>query len=282
MRRQLVGILDFISPNISHQLRRAKDYHRLSVKPVQTPLGFQFRGNPLMEQGTFEPGETQVLLRLLQDATTFVNVGANIGYYCCLALSKGVRTIAFEPIEVNAQLLLSNVDANRFDTPFELFPLALGQVPGALKMYGSDTGASIIPGWAGTPENYCRLVPVNTLDTILAHRLPPKSVILMDIEGGEFGALQGAEKLIESRQHTWIVEICASEHQPSGIKINPRLVDTFEIFWKRGYDAYTADPACELVKPELIHSTLSSGRDLLRTHNFVFLPRDNSPTWKQQ
>src|SRR5580692_4386710 len=51
--------------------------------------------------GTFEPAETSLVKKHLQPGMTFVDVGANVGYYTALAArlvaGNGGRVIAFEP-----------------------------------------------------------------------------------------------------------------------------------------------------------------------------------------
>jgi hypothetical protein len=52
-------------------------------------------------QGTFEPRETASVKRYLRPGMTFVDVGANVGYYTALAANlvagRGGRVVAFEP-----------------------------------------------------------------------------------------------------------------------------------------------------------------------------------------
>src|SRR4051812_45920835 len=51
--------------------------------------------------GTFEPKETRLVNGFLQPGMTFVDAGANVGYYTALAAAKVAgnqgRVIAFEP-----------------------------------------------------------------------------------------------------------------------------------------------------------------------------------------
>lgn len=280
MRHQIGQILDYLAPQTSARLRQVRDEGRLKSNHTTTPLGFRFRGNEAMQRGSFEPVETAIIQHLLQDADCFVNIGANIGYYCCLAMSKKVRTIAFEPLDINVQLLQSNLAANGFEQDFELFPIGLSQRSGVVKIYGDGTGASMIPGWAGTSEHYFRFVPVNTLDNVLQSRISPRTLVLMDIEGGEYPALLGATTILSSDcKPTWMVEICVSEHQPAGTKINPSLKETFQLFWNAGYDAFTAERLPQLVTPAMIDSVLHSGVDSFKTHNFVFLKAGQHPGW---
>lgn len=280
MRHQIGQILDHLAPQASARLRQVRDESRLKSALATTPLGFRFRGNQSMQDGSFEPVETAIIQHLLQDADCFVNVGANIGYYCCLALSRTVHTIAFEPLEVNVQLLQSNLAANGFEEGVELFPIGVSQRAGMMKIYGDGTGASMVRGWAGTSEHYFRYVPVNTLDNVLHSRLDRRTLVLMDIEGGEYPALQGAERILASASKpTWMVEICVSEHQPVGTKINPSLKETFQLFWDAGYDAFTAERQPLCVTAEMIDRVVQSGVDAFNTHNFVFLEAGRCPGW---
>lgn len=280
MRHQIGQILDHLAPQASARLRQARDENRLKSSHTTTPFGFRFRGNQSMQDGSFEPVETAIIQHLLNDADCFVNIGANIGYYCCLALSRKVRTVAFEPLDINVQLLQSNLAANGFEEGFELFPIGLSQRTGVMKIYGDGTGASMVRGWAGTSEHYFRYVPVNTLDNVLQSRIGPRTVLLMDIEGGEHQALLGAAKILTlASKPTWMVEICVSEHQPAGTQINPRLKETFQLFWDAGYEAFTAERQALPVTMEMIDRVAQSGVDTFDTHNFVFLEAGRRPDW---
>jgi hypothetical protein len=101
-------------PRLAATYRHLRDARRLAKPPVQTPMGFRFSGNPQMEKGVFEQNELRIIGTLLQDSEIFINIGANTGYYCCLALGTGKYTIAFEPIESNLQCLYKNITANNW------------------------------------------------------------------------------------------------------------------------------------------------------------------------
>jgi len=78
--------------------------------------------------------------------------------------------------------------------------------------------------------------------------------------------------LTQEPKPTWFIEICISEHQPEGRRINPDLLATFEMFWQHGYVARTADLAPVPVGREIIEQIAQSGQDTLSTHNFIFTP----------
>jgi hypothetical protein len=115
------------------------------TRPTKTPHGFLLSGNRDMEAGTFEVSESAVVKALLPRVDAVVNVGANIGYYVCLARSYGKHVVAFEPIDANVRFLLRNLMLNGW-SDVEVFPIALSDRPGIAEIYGGGTGASLLKG----------------------------------------------------------------------------------------------------------------------------------------
>ena len=74
-----------------------------------TPWGFSLAGHETMAAGKFYPQETRLVRDLSQEVDVLVNVGVNVGYYCCHALSLGKPVIAVEPIARNLHYLLKNI-----------------------------------------------------------------------------------------------------------------------------------------------------------------------------
>jgi len=262
-------------PKVALIYRYLRDSHKLMQEPKETKMGFKFIGNRAMEQGMYEPEDTKITVRLLQNADVFVNVGANIGYYCCIALKCGIFTVAFEPVELNLKYLFKNIKANNWVDSIEVFPLALSNKAGLINIYGGGSGASLVKGWARTPEQYVKLVPTSTMDYILSSRFNGKSLfILVDIEGAEKSMLEGANSILNREPRPiWMVEITISKHQPEGIKINPNLLSTFEIFWDKGYEAWTAGNRIRNINSEEIESIIKNGTDTILTDNFLFIEK---------
>lgn len=246
-------------------------FQRLVAK--NSPLGFRFLGNDAMQAGAFEPEETRLIKHLTEHVDYFINIGANIGYYCCIALQKGLPVIAYEPEQSNLKYLLRNVRENGWGDRIEILPIALSEKPGIVEIYGSGTGASLLKGWANTPDHLVDIIPASTLDLSLGQRLRgSRALILIDIEGAEYSAIQGG--LITLRQDPkpiWIVEICSHQHQPIGVTINPRLLDTFELFWNAGYYSYTVERKTRLIEKSEIDAIQQGGVDTLGVHNFIFI-----------
>lgn len=262
-------------PALATTYRYLRDSRRLLEKPKITPLGFKLVGNRFMEEGLFEPVETELAKKLLQRADVFINVGANIGYYCCLALNYGKRVVAFEPIGLNLKYLHKNIKANHWEDRIEIFPLALSNKVGTGEIYGGATGASLIKGWAGINQEQGAKITVSTMDNILGSRFQgERCFVLVDVEGAEKDVLEGAQGFLHRHPKSiWMVEVSVTEHQPGGVKINPNLFSTFDAFWRKGYAAWTADKQCRQVYPDEIGQIVKSGKDTLLTHNFLFMER---------
>jgi len=223
-----------------------------------------------MEGGDFEPQETRLIESILPLVDNVVDVGANIGYYVCLARSRSKHVIAFEPIALNVQLLLRNIELNGWKDGLEIYPLAVSNRVGIARMHGGGTGASLVTGWAGVSENYASYLPVTTLDTTLNGRLRQKrSLFIVDVEGAEADVLAGAAaQLALVPKPLWMVEIIFS--QRGGIGKNPNFRRSFETFWQNGYQCCTANDDRRPVSAEIIRDMEESGIDMLNCTNFLF------------
>ena len=264
-------------PRWNAAYRGYREFKQMQRPPVKTPGGFWFVGNKLMQSGTFEPEETRIVEELLSNVDVLINVGANVGYYCCIALQRKKKVIAFEPMPRNLEFLMKNIIFNGTEEFIEVFPLALSSRSGIAKFYGAGTGASLIQGWAGQSEEDLTLVPMSTLDTILGNRMHgTRCLVVVDVEGAELAMLQSASNLLSNTPRPiWLVEISVNEHQPTGILINPNLVETFKIFFDAGYHAITAKRESRSIHLQEVQQVASTGIDTLKTHNFVFRPAEH-------
>lgn len=193
-----------------------------------------------MQKGTFEPREVALIRKQLLETDVFIDVGANVGFYTCLAKLQDKYALAIEPLMDNLRYLVANMEANGWTGGLEIFPLAVADVVGLADLYGGGTGASLVTGWAGVAKTYRRLVPCVTLDTIIGSRFTGKRLFIkMDVEGAEYTVLLGArETLHHVPKPTWLIEITLTEHRPPGHR-NPRYLDTFQLMWQQGYKAFS-------------------------------------------
>lgn len=249
------------------------------AREVQTPLGFKLTAGShpaydRMRDGTFEPDETALIAALLGRVDRFVDVGANLGYYTCLALQHGRGVMAIEPQPRNLKSLYRNLLSNGWERSAEVMPVALSAAPGLLTLYGaSGPSASLLQNWAGYSPSYQQIVAVSTLDNLLVGRFDGERLLVkIDVEGAEYGVLQGAQATLRRAvRPMWLLEVCLHEFHPSGF--NPDFLRVFETFWNSGYDAYTAEAVPRLVPRERIQQWWAAHRTDSGTFNYIFAER---------
>lgn len=238
------------------------------MRPARTPFGFWLAGHPAMQDGTFEPEETRLLLELLRRADRFIDVGANAGYYVCLSKSLGKPAVAFEPVPSNVRLLMRNLDVNGY-TDVELWPVGLSDHQGLLAIYGGATGASLVEGWSGTSSAYRQTIPVTTLDTVLHGRFEREQLVIkIDVEGAEYDVLKGAAATASrTPRPIWLVEINYNQHWPEA---NKHFVPTFDFFWSKGYTAHLPTDDRRLVTREEVLAWAARPDSQLPSYNWLF------------
>ena len=243
-----------------------------------TPFGFKmtsrnYIANRQMVKGVFEMEEVELIKSGVLNADVFIDIGANIGLYTCIARSLGKHAVAVEPQPQNLDCLYSNLINNNWQDT-EVFPLALSNKPGLLTLYGaSGPSASLVSGWAGYSTQFRRIVPVNTLDTLLDHRFDGKQLFIkIDVEGAEYNVLLGALKTLRmSPRPTWFIEICLSEFHPGAM--NPAYEATFDLFWRNDYEIRMANKEFTLVTPGDIKSWVDRRRSITNNFNYLFIPK---------
>lgn len=249
-------------------------------KTVQfdTPYGFKmiarnYIANRMMMDGIFEIEEVDIIKNNILDADVFVDVGANIGFYTCIARSLGKYVVAIEPQPQNLECLYANLTDNNWQNT-EVYPMGLSSEPDLLMLYGaSGTGASLVSGWAGYSARFKRVIPVNTLDTLLGNRFEGKKMFIkIDVEGAEYKVLCGALKtLCISLRPTWFIEICLNEFHPG--RMNPDFEATFDLFWEYGYEIRMANKEFTLVSPEDIKNWIVNNCSIASNFNYLFIPK---------
>ena len=225
----------------------------LNRAPIETEEGFLFIRDRDPNSDVWERTERatrKLVCRLLPNVSLFVNVGANVGYYCCLAQKFGVRTVAFEPEPENCQFLCKNLEINGFKGDLELFPVAAGHPPPRIaKFFGTRNTATLSADFHRLEpgeEGPSRFVPVVRLDDIiLGHRwMSNDMLLLIDVEGWEENVLKGAGGLLASDpKPLWIVEIL-----PDPLARRPKPTEAFSIMFDSGYSAYQIHSDAGLVQ----------------------------------
>lgn len=268
---RLKAAIESHSPLAARLYRMIRDeIHYQRLAPAITPEGFKFIGDEAMQTGNFEPDEMRIIKHYLEDADILVDIGANTGLYSCLARSMNKQAIAIEPHPENLRLLYRNFEENGWED-VEVWPIGVAESSRVLTLYGGNTGASVVKGWADIPESWKQRISVHTLDQILGSRFPDKQIVIkVDVEGAEFGVLQGALNTLKRLpKPVWLMEITLTLHHP---EVNRHFLQTFDAFWKNGYEARTGDGAHQLVKRPDVERWVQHGVCDFGTHNWLFVP----------
>ena len=148
--------------------------------------------------GTFEPRESAQIRAYLKPGMTFVDVGANVGYYTLLAASlvgRGGRVLAFEPSPYAFDRLAETIKRNNLSQVCAV-QSGLGDASGEAQLFSPLSGnhsPSMVSNGVGSPIN----VPVRRLDDWLAeHEVDRVDLMKIDIEGFEPNVIKGAAECV--------------------------------------------------------------------------------------
>lgn len=145
--------------------------------------------------GTYEPALTAIIAETLKPGQVFWDIGAHAGYYALVAaglVGDGGEIIAFEPSPRNVHYLKMNMERNHIET-VRVVQKAVAGEPGTVTFEaGTGTGTGSLHA-----DGEGIRVEVITLDDFVREnpgvRMP--DAVKIDVEGAEFGLLQGAEKV---------------------------------------------------------------------------------------
>lgn len=264
-------------PYLAYWIRVAI-YQTIAIRKNRHPKGYFFSGTHLMEIGGFETEEVELFERLLKKNDRFINVGANVGYYVCIAAKNRKPVTAIEPLQSNLKILYRNLTLNNWTSNIEIFPIAIGSKVQLNKIYGYGTGASLIKKWANSDLYHYKFAPTSTLDNCISQRFKnEKLLIITDIEGFELEMLIGAKKTLQiTPKPNWIIEISFDEHMPANTKYK-KAQKCFEILWKAGYKSYFADSNFIEFKSDSLNKIVRGKIKKSLSKNFLFLDKKINP-----
>jgi FkbM family methyltransferase len=185
--------------------------------PAADPVARQ-----MMLCGEWEAENTALLQRLLRPGDTFVDVGANLGYFTLLGaslVSPGGQVVALEPVPPTYQLLLDNIALNP-GSEITALQVAASSREGTLtlSLFPGDSAAtaSQFMAWRESAQVQV-VVPATTLDLCLQemnHNSP--ALIKIDAEGGEYAILQGAGEVLAGWQPILMLEVLPALAEAAG------------------------------------------------------------------
>jgi len=210
--RIVAGYLSSMEFDRRHLLRRSD-----APPPLHQLPGFRLYTSPddpglgdLFGRGVYEPPVERLIRALLRPGMGFLDIGANIGYFSLIAagiVGPEGHVYAVEANADNARLLEASRRVNGFDN-ITVLQVAAGARSGLLALHTQhSTGtASALPDSAEWLLA-ARTVPSLRMDDLVADT-PRLGLIKIDIDGGEFPALQGTARLIATHRPALITEFC--------------------------------------------------------------------------
>lgn len=156
-------------------------------------------------------GSERLLVRHLDKAGTFIDVGAHVGYYTLYVAPRVQKVYAFEPDARSFAALSRNLAQCAHAEPVNK---AVFSKSGTMEMIkrGDTAGFSHLVGPNGSPAGNKRSIEVVSVDDWMLKRTNERVTgIKIDIDGLDFEVLMGAMETIERDQPLVLIEFFPSE-----------------------------------------------------------------------
>lgn len=185
----------------------------------------------------WEPETVRTLCLVAPKCSTFLDVGANVGYFALLvaAVSPATTVHAFEPVSSIFKRLVSNVELNALDNiaPHER---GLSNVPGRVTIH--------IPNQIGVLPLQASLLPypehegieeqdvdVTTVDAFVEERrISRVDLMKIDVEGAEHLVIAGAESTLGRDRPLVVCEVLPNQ---------PGVGQVDETLRRHGYEFFS-------------------------------------------
>jgi FkbM family methyltransferase len=254
----------------------------LQVVNVTTPL-YRFRmalyterdivSRQIAKRGYWEisdPSELAMLagtqsLPVPAAGRTFLDIGANMGFYSFLFAAAGYSVVSLEPLAHNRRAIEGTLCLNpALARRIRLIPVALGTPRSEREVCVIESstvnnrgngvmrcGEGIACPRAG--RKVCEVVRLRRLDAVLAE-LQPRSidVVKMDVEGAECDALEGGQTLL-SQYKPALVQIELKMPKVTACALREAAKHNYRFGTKRGHDnnaVMSRHPLDENASPE--------------------------------
>ena len=169
-----------------------------------------------------EPWTTAWILGMRPYVDVFHDIGACVGSYALLAASRGVATVAYEPVPANYAAMVENCTANALGSTLTPLCMAIGPRTGIAPLSlasfnpGSAGHGFGVFGAAGAVATVC--VPCYRLDDLLiVMDLPRPSHLLIDVDGAELAVLMGATDTLKRWVRSVMIEVKRQPELEAGV-----------------------------------------------------------------
>jgi len=195
----------------------------------------------------YEEKEIKFVEHYLKKGDVFIDVGANIGLYTLVA-SKHIadgKVYAFEPVKKNHDSLLYNIKLNNpTNIIVEKLAVSANQENIILYLDENEKNNGMATAYTST-FTYTETVPCTSLDFYFTDKdISAVKLIKIDIEGGEYNAVLGMQKILKKYKPTLLIEI-----NPDA-PYDQNVLET--ILFEIGYEKYYLDKKSSPIKTKLV------------------------------
>ena len=166
--------------------------------------------------GVYEKAETRFFQSACRDGMTFLDVGANLGYYTALAaraVGPNGRVLAVEPDPDSFGYLEQTIAANAVGN-VEAFPVAASDAPAILPLYISTDNRGDNRLYSSDGERPQVEVKARPLDALLRdNKIDTVDLIKIDVQGYEPKVIAGLRETITASPNLTLL----TEFWPQGI-----------------------------------------------------------------
>ena len=167
----------------------------------------------------WEPFETAIFCELLDSKSSFIDIGANIGYYSLIAakhFNDQGQVISLEPDAINYALLKNNVTLNKLNN-IQALNLACSDKVGTatIKKSVDNFGDHRLLAEESTLLEENDYIKTTTVDLLIEELNIPPSLIKIDTQGSELSILLGMRNFFDELHEESVVIL---EYWPHGIR----------------------------------------------------------------
>lgn len=203
-----VGVFKWFLRTVERQFfkRVLKRNHSMvlpSGERFQLPLNSPFATEVFTTNANVDWGSEALLFRLLKEKSTFLDVGANIGYYSLYVAPKTKAIYSFEPDPRTLPLLLENLKDKK---NIHVVPKAVGKAKGKTSFTLEKEGeVSHFSRETDLDANKIQ-VEVTTIDCFVEEMHLKVEAIKIDVEGFDIDVIEGALKTLNDQRPIVLTE----------------------------------------------------------------------------
>jgi FkbM family methyltransferase len=192
----------------------------LGERVVRTRYSFRYKadlgdwlGQYVYLTGVYEPPTARVIAELLKPGDTFIDVGANSGFFTLLAslrVGPTGRVLSFEPVPSMRKRLLENISLNAMSN-VQVSDVALSNSEGMFPLFEGPEGHKGISSLRHI-DNSAATIEVKTLPLDAFGDVQTEvKLVKIDVEGAEHLVLEGMTNIF-IHHHPYIVTEITDEY----------------------------------------------------------------------